>query len=77
MLGRLEMDIDECITSYSDLMETVFKERSRKIPFSFQGRIISRFDSKKLRTAIEEVVASRGASPSDLFNDDRSRGCRT
>ena len=26
MLGRLEMDVDECIMAYEELMKAVFKE---------------------------------------------------
>lgn len=77
MLGRLEMDVDDCITAYSKLMKTVFKDRSSKLPISWRGRVKAVFDSKKLRSAIEEVVSSKGASPKDAFNDGKNRGCRT
>jgi hypothetical protein len=28
MLGRLEMDVDECVSAYSKLMESVFEDKS-------------------------------------------------
>lgn len=76
MLGRLEMDVDECISAYSDLMKTVFDEKSSRLPINWTGRVKAQFDSKKLKTAIEGAVACHGISKSDLFNDGNHRGCR-
>jgi hypothetical protein len=76
MLGRLEMDVDECISTYSELMETVFGERSSRLPVGWTGRTKARFDSKRLKSAIEEVIFRQGASKADLFNDGSPRGCR-
>jgi len=76
MLGRLEMDVDQCISAYSDLMKTVFNEKSSRFPFGWTGTIKPQFDSKKLKNAIEGAVACHGASKSDLFNDGKHRGCR-
>ncbi|EAU37851.1 predicted protein [Aspergillus terreus NIH2624] len=43
MLGRLEMDVDECIDAYSNLAILVFRERLQLIPFNFKGDISARF----------------------------------
>jgi hypothetical protein len=77
MLGRLEMDVDECITGYTKLMKTVFMEKSSKIPLSWRGKVKAQFDSKKLKAAVEEVIVNAGFSVTDAFNDGKSRGCRT
>jgi hypothetical protein len=77
MLGRLEMDVDDCITAYSELMETVFKKKSSGLNFSLRGKLKAQFDSQKLRSAIEKVIHGANASTTDLFNDDKNRGCRT
>lgn len=78
MLGRLEMDVDECITEYSKLIKTVFEGKSSRLPFGLSsGRVKAKFDSKKLRSAIEGVIVSKGASVTDNFNDGKDRGCRT
>ncbi|KAJ9480820.1 hypothetical protein VN97_g12706 [Penicillium thymicola] len=78
MLGRLEMDVDECIDAYSDLAAAVFGEKLRSIPFNlFKGDITARFDLAKLESAIRKVVEDSGASMQDLFNDGTERGCRT
>ena len=77
MLGRLEMDVDKCIEAYGELAKEVFGERLSSIPFSFTGKVKSRFDSLKLENAIGKIVRKNGASADDLFNDDKDRGCRT
>ncbi|KIM98305.1 hypothetical protein OIDMADRAFT_202122, partial [Oidiodendron maius Zn] len=38
MLGRLEMDVDECITAYSELAAAVFGEQSSHISFNIIGK---------------------------------------
>jgi hypothetical protein len=76
MLGRLEMDVDACITAYSELMESVFKKKTSRLPFSIRGKLKAQFDSQKLRAAIEKVIHGANASTTDLFNNDKNRGCR-
>lgn len=77
MLGRLEMDVDECITAYSDLTAAVFGEKLSRIPFKIKGNVKPRFDSTKLETAIRKVVTQSGASETELLNDAVERGCKT
>ncbi|OCL00243.1 FabD/lysophospholipase-like protein [Cenococcum geophilum 1.58] len=76
MLGRLEMDVDECIRAYCDLAETVFNKKLHRIPMDFKGRTQARFDSTKLENAIKKVITERGASETELLNDGTERGCR-
>ena len=63
MLGRLEMGVDECILAYTELMESVFSEKINSVPVNWSGNIVSQYDSKKLKNAIENhsrwVVANR------------------
>ncbi|KAF2875101.1 acyl transferase/acyl hydrolase/lysophospholipase [Massariosphaeria phaeospora] len=77
MLGRLEMDVDACMAAYSELMKAVFKEESSWLPVSWSGKLKARFDSAKLRSAVDDVIASSGASTTDAFNDNKARGCHT
>lgn len=67
MLGRLEMDIRECIAAYSDLAAAVFGEKLSSIPINIEGKIKPRFDSAKLEGAIKKVVAQSSASETDFF----------
>lgn len=75
MLGRLEMDVDECIAAYIELMKTVFEKKSR-IPFSLKGKTKARFDSVKLKGAVEKVVTDHKALTTTLFNDGTNRACK-
>ncbi|OQD80677.1 hypothetical protein PENANT_c033G02204, partial [Penicillium antarcticum] len=77
MLGRLEMDVDQCIDAYSNLAATVFGEKLRSVPINFKGSITARFDSATLESAIQKVIENSGACKQDLFNDGTARGCRT
>lgn len=77
MLGRVEMEVDECIAAYVKLMRNVFENPSKwSLAKSLFGKIEPRFDASKLEGAINEVICSHGASPTDLFNDQAERGCR-
>lgn len=77
MLGKLEMDVDECIAAYSDLAETVFCQKKSRLPFNFKGKVKARFDSRKLGNAVRETIKKTGRSETDSFNARVDRGCRT
>ena len=76
MLGRLEMSVDECIEAYSNLAADVFGEKLHRLPVNIKGKVQSRFNSEKLKSAIQKAVMESGASESDPFNDGKKRGCR-
>lgn len=76
MLGRLEMDVDECISAYVELMRTVFEDKLSWLPISGSGKIKARFDTGRLKDAILKVITRHDASETDLFNDGKARGCR-
>ncbi|KAJ6042987.1 FabD/lysophospholipase-like protein [Penicillium canescens] len=76
MLGRLEMNVDDCILAYIKLMKMIFGKLSKRSLSSLLGKIEPRFDANKLEGAINEVISSCGAKPTDLFNDQADRGCR-
>ncbi|KAJ5273677.1 Acyl transferase/acyl hydrolase/lysophospholipase [Penicillium angulare] len=76
MLGRLEMDIDDCIAAYRELMESVFSEKARTVFVDWSGNVKAQYDSQKLRDVITHVITLAGASPNDLLNDGMSRKCK-
>ncbi|KAJ5970810.1 FabD/lysophospholipase-like protein [Penicillium vulpinum] len=76
MLGRLEMDVDECIAAYIKLMKMIFDKPSKPGLLGIFGKIKPVFDAKKLEDAINEVINDCGAKPTDLFNDEAGWGCR-
>lgn len=76
MLGRLEMGIDECISAYSELMHSIFGEKTNNLPVDWAGNIRAQYDSKKLKSAIEHVIERAGIAPDELMNNGQARRCR-
>lgn len=76
MLGRLEMDIDQCITAYNQLMKMMFEEMVHEKRSRFPGRSQLRFDSVKLKVALEEMFLGQGYSPTEPLNNGQVRGCK-
>lgn len=68
MLGRLEMDVDECINVYEDLISTILKD-SHRSPTTITGKVRARFDSAQLEAAVKTVITKRGISVDELFNN--------
>ena len=74
MLGRLEMDIDECIDAYTSMFQRIFATKGLPIGiFGRFGKIKGRFDSAILETCIREILQSRKLSDAELFNDGKER----
>ncbi|KAJ5818925.1 Acyl transferase/acyl hydrolase/lysophospholipase [Penicillium riverlandense] len=76
MLGRLEMNVDDCIQAYSQLMSSVFSEKANSLPVDWSGKIKAQYESKKLRMAIEDVIIRSGSSPNDPMDDGKTDRCR-
>jgi hypothetical protein len=70
MLGRLEMDVDECIDAYKKLMKTVFEKKQSFFSVGFRGKIKSRFSSKILEKAMKTVIESREAATGQKISVD-------
>src|SRR4029077_2372678 len=54
MLGRLEMDVDKCISAYNKFTKALFEEKLSWLPVNSMGRITAQFDSNRLKNAIED-----------------------
>ncbi|KAL6244844.1 hypothetical protein RBB50_008372 [Rhinocladiella similis] len=80
MLGRLEMEVDECIDAYKELMQTVFEKKKNRFAIGIFGQIKSRFSSKALEKAVKAVIKKRGIPVDESFcvktEDEESRKCR-
>lgn len=74
MLGRLEMDVDECINAYTSMFKRIFGKKG--LPFNMLGKIKGRFDSMVLEDCIREILEQRGLSLMEPFNDEKDRDCR-
>jgi hypothetical protein len=72
MLGRLEMSVDECITTYTSMFATVFGNKG--LPVNILGRVKGRFDSVVLEDCIVNILKERGLPKDELLNNDK--GCK-
>jgi hypothetical protein len=66
MLGRLEMDVEECISKYISLMKSIWEE---------ERALDGRFDLAVLKNAASQVTTKRAKGTGPL-NDDENRGCK-
>lgn len=76
MLGRLEMDVSECIEIYKNLLKDVFGYRKKMWKVSLKGKFQAQFDETLLRKAIEKTVKSKIAVDI-MFEDGQQRSART
>ncbi|OCL01567.1 FabD/lysophospholipase-like protein [Glonium stellatum] len=68
MLGRLKMDIQQCIDAYREFSNRAFT-RKKHIPLNIRGKICERFDSKELENAIKDVLVKQGYSEDELLKE--------
>ncbi|KAH8653144.1 acyl transferase/acyl hydrolase/lysophospholipase [Tricladium varicosporioides] len=78
MLGRLEMDVDQCIIEYKNMFKRAFTKK-KMLPISLLNHgIQARFDSAELAQSIEEVLKRNGGlHPNERFYNKELRDCRT
>jgi hypothetical protein len=74
MLGRLEMDVDECIGVYTNMFTNVFGKKGLRI--NMLGKIKGRFDSAVLEECIREILKERGILETEPFNNGKDRACK-
>ncbi|KAF7512509.1 hypothetical protein GJ744_001444 [Endocarpon pusillum] len=75
MLGRLRMDIDECINAYMELCNRIFTKK--KTLLNIKGKIQGRFDTKVLEEGIKKIVRDKTGSEDTLLRDDPNAPCKT
>ncbi|KAH0040806.1 phospholipase, patatin family protein, partial [Aureobasidium melanogenum] len=68
MLGRLEMSVDECIKTYTELSKDVF-HKTRRIPIGIKGDLKERYDSEALAQAVKKVLRDRGVDEDTLLKN--------
>jgi hypothetical protein len=74
MLGRLKMDVQDCINAYISLSERVFKQEHHRV--NWKGQVQGRFDHHALEEAIKEVTVAAGLTEDALLKDESSGGCK-
>ena len=77
MLGRLGMDVDECVRKYASMFAGIFSEKAHHVKVGRSGSIRFLFKSDALETAITKVVPSCGLPADAKFNDGNHRDCHT
>ena len=75
MLGRLQMDIQECIDAYSELSRRVFSKKG--LPVDLRGHIQGRYKASVLESAIKDIIKASNLPVDEPLNDRKDRGCRT
>ena len=82
MLGRLEMTVQECIDAYIRLSEQVFVPKKSWVPvvgnLRAQWYMKEKFDSAKLKEAIQNIVAGydKSKDPNAMLRIDAEPPCR-
>lgn len=80
MLGRLGMDVEECILTYCDLMGKVFGRKVSRTRFSFlSGNIKAQYSSEVFRQAVVAVLKTKDCSADTFLFDEEADGahCKT
>ncbi|KAF2152447.1 phospholipase [Myriangium duriaei CBS 260.36] len=76
MLGRLEMDVDECIEAYIRLAESVFGDILDKDSTSYESKPEMPFNSAAFDKAIKIMFESKGIPENAMLNAGDKQGCR-
>ncbi|ODM22497.1 hypothetical protein SI65_00085 [Aspergillus cristatus] len=74
MLGRLKMDVNECIDAYNTLATQAFT-RKAYLPITITGKVRERFESKQLEAALKKAIADR-LHDQDALLKDPDTSCR-
>ncbi|GFF59112.1 acyl transferase/acyl hydrolase/lysophospholipase [Aspergillus udagawae] len=74
MLGRLKMDVDDCIKAYQSLSAQVFSKKHSLI--NWGGAIQGRFDTQELENCIKNIVKNQGMPEDVLMRDTGDSPCK-
>ncbi|KAF2148035.1 phospholipase, patatin family protein [Myriangium duriaei CBS 260.36] len=78
MLGRLQLDVDDCIELWSQLVPEVFAlPPFYRLPISITGNVQPKYDSNILDSCIRDVMLRRGLTAEETLLDDSPRRCRS
>lgn len=75
MLGRLRMDVQECIHVYLEMADQVFSKVHRS-PVNLRGHTHGRYNQVALQEAIENVLMRKGLPNTTLLKDSDPYGCK-
>jgi calcium-independent phospholipase A2-gamma len=75
MLGRLEMNIDDCIDAFTGMMDEIF-HRKHKLPFMLSGNVRGRYSSETLEKCIKQAITDAGFPPDTKLRDQKTSSCK-
>lgn len=77
MLGRLKMDIDQCIAEYSRLCRHVFGRKKRlSLTMAGMSKRKAKHDRRKLEVALKGVLREMGYEDREILMQDVDLSCR-
>jgi patatin-like phospholipase/acyl hydrolase len=71
MLGRLQMDIDECINEYSNLVDTVAQNSKPRVIGA--EKVQRRFVMVEMKKALIEIISRCGFEKEALFYEPKAK----
>ena len=74
MLGRLQMDVDDCIEAYVRLADRVFKKTGP--PLDLCCQVQSRFNTKALEQEIKGLVRRQTGTENSLLKNEDDASCK-
>jgi hypothetical protein len=74
MLGRLKMNIDDCIDTYLSLSDRIFQKKRHRV--TIKGNIQGRFDSEELAQAVKDVLTAQKLKEDALLKDVSDGACK-
>lgn len=74
MLGRLRMDIQDCIDAYISLSDEVFQKVHHRV--NWKGQIQGRFSSDALESATKRIIVDSDLDEDEMLKDDREDACK-
>jgi patatin-like phospholipase/acyl hydrolase len=75
MLGRLRMNVDECIGAYTDLSSKIFNRV--KYRSDWHDNVQERFDPKSVARAVKNMLLQRGLTEDALLNEtEKEAACK-
>lgn len=75
MLGRMKMDVEQCMQAYTDLADEVFLPK-HTLPINPFGKVQARFDAKALEDAVKKYLNKLSLSEESLLQDATPAACK-
>ncbi len=68
------MDIDECISAYTELSDRIFQKWRHRV--TMKGKVQGRFDAAELERSVKKVVVQNGLQEDTLLKASDDERCK-